>query len=281
MIKLDKLTKRFNGNCAVCGLNLEVPKGEIFGLLGPNGAGKTTTIRMLTTLASITEGRAEINGFDVRGNPLSVKRLIGLAPQGLNLEIELTALENLIFHGRLHKMPSRQRLERAEELLKFTELWHRRNDHVSTFSGGMKRRLLVARAIMHRPSVLFLDEPTVGLDPQIRRRMWDMILGFKSEGITLFITTHYIEEAEFLCDRVGIMNRGNMVALDSPSALKEATGLYAVICGHNASGCADSGFFASREEAVQYASTLNTDVIIRKTNLEDVFIHLTGEAIHD
>jgi len=277
MIVTEELTRDFGRLRAVDGLNLHVRPGEIFGLLGPNGAGKTTTIRMLTTLASISSGRARIGGHDVARNPIAVKKLIGLAPQGLNLEIELSALENLEFHGRLHKMPRPTRRERAEELLRFTDLWEKRDIRVETFSGGMKRRLLIARAVMHRPRVLFLDEPTVGLDPQIRRKMWDMILSFRDAGLTIFVTTHYIEEAEFLCDRVGILSRGRLVACDTPAALKASTGRYTVICPH--AGDCETSFFESRQEAAAFASGISTDVILRRTNLEDVFIRLTGEKM--
>jgi len=279
MIDLFSLVKDFGGARAVDRLSFQVHAGEVFGLLGPNGAGKTTTVRMLTTLATITSGKAEIGGVNVEKDPIAVKKMIGLAPQGLNLEIELTAAENLEFHGRLHRMPREDRRQRIRELLEFSELWERRDLQVQKFSGGMKRRLLIARAIMHRPKVLFLDEPTVGLDPQIRRRIWDMVLNLKARGITILLTTHYIEEADLLCDRVAIMNRGRLVALDAPHALKKNTGVYAVVCSRP-NGCRPN-FFNDREEAVHYASQLEGDVTIRQTNLEDVFIAMTGEAIRD
>jgi len=279
MVRLDNLVKQFDDVRAVDGVSFEVRSGEVFGLLGPNGAGKTTTIRMLTTLAAITAGSAEVAGINVSRDPIAVKQNIGLAPQGLNLEIELSAYENLEFHGRLHRMRKRDRETRIRELLEFSELWDKRDVQVQKFSGGMKRRLLIARAIMHRPRVLFLDEPTVGLDPQIRRRVWEMIMALKSEGITILVTTHYIEEADFLCDRVGIMNRGRLVALDTPENLKNQTGRFAVVCSRS-NGC-NARFFDGREEAVQHASTVEGDVTVRQTNLEDVFIALTGEVIRD
>jgi len=279
MVRLDNLKKHFDDVRAVDGVTFEVTAGEIFGLLGPNGAGKTTTIRMLTTLATITAGTAEVAGFNVVKEPIAVKQRIGLAPQGLNLEIELSASENLEFHGRLHRMKKQDREVRIRELLEFSELWDKRHVQVQKFSGGMKRRLLIARAIMHRPRVLFLDEPTVGLDPQIRRRVWDMIMTLKNEGITILVTTHYIEEADYLCDRVGIMNHGRLVALDTPENLKNKTGRFAVVCSRS-NGCS-ARFFNVRDEAVQYASAIEGDVTVRQTNLEDVFIALTGEAIHD
>ncbi|MEK6775580.1 MAG: ABC transporter ATP-binding protein [bacterium] len=277
MIRTIDLTKRFGSLTAVNRLNLEIHHGEIFGLLGPNGAGKTTTIRMLTTLAKITSGRAMVQGKDVEDSPLEVKKIIGVVPQGLNLEIELTAEENLDFHGRLHRMPKKQRRERASEILGFVGLEDKCKVQVDHFSGGMKRRLLIARALMHRPRVLFLDEPTVGLDPQIRRKIWGLIQDLKDQGITILITTHYIEEAEALCHRVGIMQKGDLIALDSPNGLKRDLGEYAVEC-QNRNGC-DIRFFKERGDAVAYAGGLNKDVMIRQTNLEDVFLNLTGEKM--
>lgn len=279
MIQTRDLTKRFDALTAVDQLNLSVEAGEIFGLLGPNGAGKTTTIRMLTTLAKITSGNAQINGYDVEHLPLQVKRVIGVAPQGLNLEIELTAEENLEYHGRLHKMPRKQRKQRSAELLRFVDLEEKRGIRVENFSGGMKRRLLIARALMHEPRALFLDEPTVGLDPQIRRKIWGLIQDLRSQGITVLLTTHYIEEAEALCGRVGILRKGKLIALDSPDGLKQNVGEFAVEC-YDQNGC-ELRFFKTRQEAVDHAGRLSRDVMIRKTNLEDVFISLTGEKILD
>jgi ABC-2 type transport system ATP-binding protein len=279
MIQTRDLTKRFDNLTAVDRLNLSVEAGEIFGLLGPNGAGKTTTIRMLTTLAKITSGNARINGYDVEKSPLQVKRMIGVAPQGLNLEIELTAEENLEYHGRLHKLQRKERKQRTADLLRFVDLEDKRGIRVENFSGGMKRRLLIARALMHRPRILFLDEPTVGLDPQIRRKIWGLIHEFRSQGITVLLTTHYIEEAEALCQRVGILRKGKLIALDSPDGLKQNVGEYAVEC-HDQNGC-EIQFFKTRQEAVDHAGRLSRDVMIRRTNLEDVFISLTGEKITD
>lgn len=277
MIRIQDLTKRFGTLTAVDRLNLSVPAGEIFGLLGPNGAGKTTTIRMLTTLARITSGKAIIHGYDVEESPLQVKRVIGVAPQGLNLEIELTAEENLEYHGRLHRMPRKERKSRTLELLRFVDLEEKRGVQVEKFSGGMKRRLLIARALMHGPRVLFLDEPTVGLDPQIRRKIWGLIEDLRNRGITVLLTTHYIEEAEALCRRVGILRKGRLIALDSPEGLKRDVGEYAVEC-RDRNGC-DIRFFRTRQEAMGYAGGLSLDVMIRRTNLEDVFLNLTGEKI--
>lgn len=279
MIRTFDLTKKFGNLTAVDQLNLSVESGEIFGLLGPNGAGKTTTIRMLTTLAQITSGKAMVHDYDVVASPLQVKRLIGLAPQGLNLEIELTAEENLEFHGRLHRMPRKRRKSRCSELLEFVGLEDKGKTRVDQLSGGMKRRLLIARALMHEPKILFLDEPTVGLDPQIRRKIWGLIQDLKSHGITVLITTHYIEEAESLCHRVGILRKGKLIALDSPKGLKKKVGEFAVE-SQDRNGC-DIKFFKTRQDAIGYAGTLSQDVMIRQTNLEDLFLNLTGEKMHD
>jgi len=278
MIRTEALTKRFGRLTAVDRLTLAVEPGEIFGLLGPNGAGKTTTIRMLTTLTRISSGRAWVADRDVAREPLAVKRVIGVAPQGLNLEVELTAEENLEFHGRLHRMPRADRRRRIPELLEFVGLSERARVPVEEFSGGMKRRLLIARALMHRPRVLFLDEPTVGLDPQIRRRIWGLIHDLEAAGLTVLVTTHYIEEADFLCGRVGILRRGRLIALDTPGGLKRGAGEFAVEARNGDGGVR---FFSGRAEALAYARSVPQDLVIRRTNLEDVFLRLTGEKIGD
>lgn len=281
MIRLDGLTKYYGDIRAVHNLSFTVEKGEVFGLLGPNGAGKTTTIRMLTTLTKPTSGRAWVAGHDVVAEPLAVKRSIGIAPQHLNLDGELTARENLEFHGKLYHMPRHERERRISELLAFVELEKRADDLVEGFSGGMKRKLLIARALMHNPRVLFLDEPTVGLDPATRRKIWDLIRSLRSKGVTVLLTTHYIEEAEQLCDRVGIINEGQLIALDSPANLKRKLGNFAVEVYHE--GRAERRFFPTREEALEYgaehARCEACDFSVRETNLEDVFIELTGRRI--
>lgn len=275
MIKTEGLTKEFGKIRAVDTLNLHIKEGEIFGLLGPNGAGKTTTVRMLNTLTRPTAGRAEIDGLDVVTSARKVKRLIGVSPQEINLDRELTARENLRIHGLLHRMEGIE--ERIEELLSWTGLLPRADNLLKTFSGGMQRRLLVARSIMHRPKVLFLDEPTVGLDPQVRRQMWDLIRSLQQEGVTILLTTHYIEEAELLCQRVGILSHGKPVALGTPQELKAETGCFVVESLDG--GVTNYRLFESRQDACEFAQTRGDDVLIRESNLEDVFIKLTGERI--
>jgi ABC-2 type transport system ATP-binding protein len=277
MIETHNLTKYFGSLGAVQSLNFSVAKGEVFGLLGPNGAGKTTTIRMLTTLSSPTSGTASVAGFDVIADAFKVKRAIGVIPQMLNLDIDLTCAENLEYHGRLHKMKLEDRRARTAELLGFVGLREKSATPVEHLSGGMRRRLLIARGLMHRPAVVFMDEPTVGLDPQARRMIWGLIESLKKSGITILLTTHYIEEADALCDRVAIMRAGKIISLDRPTALKESVGRFAVEC----LGRFDvpRQFFRTREEAIEAGRDLCTDMVIRDVTLEDVFINLTGERI--
>lgn len=278
MIRLENLTKTFGDLTALSDLTLQIENGEVFGLLGPNGAGKTTTIKILTTLLRPTSGKASVKGYDVVSDPFKVKEVIGVVPQNINLETELTTSENLEFHGRLHKMKREDRGRKADELLSFVGLEEKKDTAVEHLSGGMKRRLLVARALMHEPEVLFLDEPTVGLDPQVRRKIWELIREMKSKGLTILLTTHYIEEAEALCDRVGILRKGKLIALDTPAALKKDLGEIAVECRE---GNHFYKFFSTRDEAIDYSRGIKCDVIIRESNLEDVFIKLTGEKISD
>lgn len=277
MIKIESLTKAFGERLAVDNLTLRIETGETFGLLGPNGAGKTTTIRMLTMLTKPTSGRVTINGWSLSADEQKIKSIIGIVPQHLNLDMDLTARENLELHGRLHHIPAEERQNRIRELLEYVELANRHSDLVGSFSGGMKRRLMVARALMHKPKVLFLDEPTVGLDPQVRRRLWDLVRRLNNDGITVLLTTHYIEEAESLCRQVAILETGKLIALNSPEELCRRLGEYAV------EWVEDDGsrtrFFASRAEAADFAAQLSAMAIIRRSNLEDVFVELTGRKV--
>ncbi len=277
MIETRDLTKYFGSLGAVQSVSFIVGKGEVFGLLGPNGAGKTTTIRMLTTLLSPTSGNASVAGHDVLFDQLRVRRSIGVVPQMLNLDIDLTCAENLEYHGRLHKMDPPDRDARIEELLKFVGLWEKKDTPVEHLSGGMRRRLLIARGLMHRPLVVFMDEPTVGLDPQARRMIWGLIESLKKDGITIMLTTHYIEEADALCDRVAIMQQGKIIALDAPAALKQGVGKFSLECigDHEV----PRKFFPSREAAMDAGRKLSCDLLVRESTLEDVFISLTGERI--
>jgi ABC-2 type transport system ATP-binding protein len=225
VIRTERLTKVFDtGVRAVDHLDLEVREGEIFGLLGPNGAGKTTTVGMLTTRIIPTEGSAVLSGVDVVANPSEAKRLIGVVSQTNTLDRSLTVWENLYFHGRYFGMGSRQSRRVATELLEVFRLADRSSADVATLSGGMAQRLMVARSIVHRPRILFLDEPTSGLDPQSRIALWEIILQIHREGQTVVLTTHYMEEADRLCQRLAVMDHGNLLALDDPAALKRTVG---------------------------------------------------------
>lgn len=219
MIELRDVTKFFGETLAVDKINFTIERGEVFGLLGKNGAGKTTTIKMLTLQLKPTSGEIFFEGQPIRGNEISVKSLLGLVPQHLNFDQDLTVEENLELHARLHHLPKSERRTRIDKLLNFVELEKVRRSNVRELSGGMKRRLLIVRALIHRPKILLLDEPTVALDPQVRRKIWELIIDLKSRGITIILTTHYIEEAEFLCDRVAILNHGKLVALDTTENL--------------------------------------------------------------
>ncbi|HSB33165.1 MAG TPA: ABC transporter ATP-binding protein [Nitrospirota bacterium] len=276
MIEVEGLTKQYGTITAVKDVSLRVEKGEVFGLLGPNGAGKTTLIKTLTALSRPDEGRASIGGFDTVEYSLEIKKLVGVVPQENNLDRELTASENLRLYGMLHRVASLEGRMRA--VLDMVGLWERRDSVVSHFSGGMQRRLLVARALLSEPEILFLDEPSTGLDPQIRRSLWDIIRKAGRGGRTVVITTHYIEEAEALCGRVGILSKGRLIALDRPDILKARAGEY-VVEFIDSEGRLLQEMFRSREEAHERARGIESPVTVRRTNLEDVFIKLTGERI--
>ena len=219
MIELVDVEKIFGSVKAVDKINFSIEHGEVFGLLGKNGAGKTTTIKMLTLQLKPTAGKIFFEERPILGNEIFIKSRVGVVPQHLNFDQDLTVEENLELHARLHHIKKIERRERIDELLKFVELEKVRNSFVRELSGGMKRRLLIVRALIHRPKILFLDEPTVALDPQVRRKIWELIKNLKAQGITIVLTTHYIEEAEALCDRVAILNRGKLVALDTTKNL--------------------------------------------------------------
>lgn len=229
IIEVSQLTRSYGSMLAVDGVSFEVFKGEVFGFLGPNGAGKSTTINMLCTTLKVSSGTARINGFDIIKETAQVRENIGIIFQEASLDDKLTALENMKLHCVMYQVPRQIREQRINNVLNIVELWDRRNSLVNTYSGGMKRRLEIARGLLHYPKVLFLDEPTIGLDPQTRSHIWQYITDLrKSEGITVFLTTHYMEEAE-QCDRIAIMDSGKIVALDTPANLKSQVGGDAVV----------------------------------------------------
>lgn len=306
-IEVHDLIKKFGDFTAVDHVSFDVQQGEIFGFLGPNGAGKTTTINILCTLLKPTAGTALVNGYDVMHQPYEVRQSIGLVFQDPSLDDQLTAEENLRFHAMLYGVSRRDYEQRSREVLELVGLSDRARNLVRTFSGGMKRRLEIARGLLHHPSVLFLDEPTLGLDPQTRRHIWDYVRALRDrEHITIFLTTHYLEEAEY-ADRIAIIDHGKIVALDTPSGLKRRIG-----------GDVVRLQTAQNSEAMlRLRTSLQTDVLLdsneivlrvpqgdqtiltimrtlgasppievlsinlRQPTLDDVFIHLTGKAIRE
>ena len=303
IIKAENLVKRFGKLVAVNDVSFSVAEGEIFGFLGPNGAGKTTTINILCTLAKPTSGRASINGFDVVRQQSQVRQSIGLVFQDPSLDERLSGLQNLRFHAMVYNIPSSVREQRMEQMLRMVELWERRHGEVRTYSGGMKRRLELARGLLHRPKVLFLDEPTLGLDPQTRSRMWEYILEMRqSEGTTIFLTTHYMDEAE-KADRIAIIDYGKIVAMDTPEKLKKIVGQdiisvktddndkateelrlrYQIEARYYGGGLTFE--VANGEEFlptfIKGLSTKILSVSLRRPSLDDVFLKLTGREIRE
>jgi ABC-2 type transport system ATP-binding protein len=305
-IETSQLTRKFNGLVAVDSLTISVQRGEVFGLLGPNGAGKTTTISMLCTILKPTSGYAKVNGFDIVKQDTQVRKSIGIVFQDPSIDDRMTGRENLYMHANLYGVPTSEQKPRIDKVLKLVELEDRANDLLRTYSGGMRRRLEIARGLIHYPRVLFLDEPTIGLDPQTREHIWSYIEELrKTHDITMVLTTHYMEEADRLSDRIAIMDYGKIVASDTPSGLKEtlegdvitvktreADKLSSLLVG--TSGILKTSAFDDRlEVTVRGGKVLlprivetaaNNDVFVesvslREPNLEDVFLHYTGRAI--
>ena len=295
---------------AVDGLNLQVSMGEVYGLLGPNGAGKTTTVGVLTTRVIPSDGQAFVGGIDVVSHPTLVKQMIGVVSQQNTLDRQLTTWENLYFHGRLFGIGKRESRQTADELLEQFQLTRFAKASVYALSGGMAQRLMVARAIFHRPAVLFLDEPTAGLDPQGRLALWDLLRDLNSQGQTIMLTTHYMEEADKLCDRVAIMDHGRILALDTPSELKRSVGADTIVTvKSDADPEALAGAFNRRLEGVTRTRTVPggvelhvkgadrlvprvveaaeaegfalADLSVAEPTLETVFIGLTGKDLRD
>jgi ABC-2 type transport system ATP-binding protein len=224
IVETKNLSKVFNSRKAVDNVNLAIEEGELFGLLGPNGAGKSTTVAMLSTILPPTEGTAIVGGYDIRKQPKEVRRIIGVVTQEAGIYDDLTAAENLAYFGKLQGVEGKKLQKWIDELLEMVQLKERANDRVKTFSGGMKRRLNLAVGLVHMPKVLFLDEPTTGFDPQARLAVWEIIKQFQAKGVTILLTTHYMDEADYLCDRVAVMDDGKIIALDRPEVLKHSIG---------------------------------------------------------
>jgi len=308
-IEVRNLTKKFNGFTAVDNITFEVKKGELFGLLGPNGAGKTTTINMLSTLLIPTSGHAKIYGYDIIEQRDNVRRSIGIVFQEPALDNKLTGRENLEFHAMMYGMNKEERKRRINEVLELVELIDKADVLVENYSGGMKRRLEIARGLIHKPKVLFLDEPTLGLDAQTRRHIWDYIKKLNKEsGITIILTTHYMEEADYLCDKIAIIDHGKIIAMDTPKNLKDNLGgdiitfelegdhnefMNAVnklrfvksVKKHDSKLTVTVGHGEKRiPELISTAQKKGVDiksVSLHKPSLEDVFLHFTGKTIRE
>jgi ABC-2 type transport system ATP-binding protein len=309
-IEVQGLTKRFGDFVAVDHVSFEVPQGEVFGLLGPNGAGKTTLIRMITTLTPPTEGLARVAGHDVRKDPEGVRNSIGVIPQALTSDPELTAEENLQIHAKIYGVPAEERGALIRELLEAVDLAQFSKALVGTFSGGMRRRLEIARGLVHSPKILFLDEPTTGLDPVSRTNVWEMIEKLQGQsGLTILLTTHYMDEADKLCERIAIVDHGKLVALDTPTRLKDSIPANEVIEAEFAGAPADwqqalkslpHVLNVTEHEGVTHitaqdgAETLGAvmdlarrrgvkanRVTVHSTTLDDVFLHFTGRQLRD
>lgn len=283
IISVRGLSKAFGKKLAVDDVDLDVGSGEIFGFLGPNGAGKTTAIRLMTTLTNKDSGKIVINGYDIDHEQIEAKTSIGVVQQHVSLDNDLTVSENMICHARYHKMPKGRMTERIEELIRYLGIDEYRDYKVTSLSGGWKRRVSVACALIHEPRILFLDEPTVGLDIRARRLIWDVIRKLNSDGTTVFLTTHYIEEAETLCDRVAFINRGRIVTVGTPEELRRSVGNVAVESFANDTRETTYRYFEDRDLANRFIDTLdgNHTVTVRNVNLEDCFVEMTGDTVGD
>jgi len=304
LVAARRLVKRFGDFTAVDGIDFEIQSGESFGFLGPNGAGKTSTMKMISCISPATEGELTVLGMDPKRQGPKIRARLGLVPQEDALELELSAMDNLIMYGRYFDLPRAEIKRRATSLLEFTQLSERANDKADNFSGGMKRRLTIARSLISEPDVLILDEPTTGLDPQARHLVWERLYRLKSEGVTLVVTTHYMDEAEQLCDRLVVMDRGKIVAHGTPRELierhstREVLELRFGLNGHgpHAEVAADLAvrieelpdrlllYVDDGDEALArvHAKGLRPEsALVRRSTLEDVFLRLTGRTLVD
>jgi len=277
IIHAEGLVREFGKLTAVDHVDISVKKGEIFGFLGPNGAGKITTVRMLTTMDLPTSGKIVIDGYDTKSQYIEARRRIGIIQQQHSLEKDISVRENIIHHALMQNMSIRQAKARMKELCGIMELDDRMDSLISTLSGGWKKRVAIVCSLIHDPEILFMDEPTTGLDTQSRNLLWKMIRSINERGTTIFLTTHYIFEAENLCDHVAIIANGRKIAEGTPSELIESIGAVALV-STDSEGNECARYFKSRQEAKDAASEIHedSDVVIRSSNLEDVFLELTG-----
>jgi lipooligosaccharide transport system ATP-binding protein len=304
MVEAHNLVKRFGDFVAVAGVDFTIAKGESFGFLGPNGAGKTSTMRMISCISPVSEGTLRVLGMDPATDGAQIRSRMGLVPQEDSLDLDLTVLDNLMIYGRYFDLPKKVIRQRADQLLEFAQLTERANDRVDPLSGGMKRRLTIARALISDPDLLILDEPTTGLDPQARHLLWDRLYRLKQQGVTLVITTHYMDEAEQLCDRLVVMDKGRFAAEGSPRQLIEQQATKEVVelrflPGQHESIAPMLTDLAERHEVLPDRILLYTDdgdaalnevgalglvpqsTLVRRSTLEDVFLRLTGRTLVD
>ncbi len=313
MISVKNLSKKFSNVEALKGISFSIERGEIFGLLGPNGAGKTTTISILSTLSQQDSGEVSLNSFDLNKDSEKVKRIIGVVPQEIALYQELSAYENLIFWGSLYDIPSDKLKEKANEILKLVGLFERKDDKVKTYSGGMKRRINIATALLHSPEIIFMDEPTVGIDPQSRNLIFEIIEKLNKNGITIVYTTHYMEEAERLCNRIGIIDNGKIIAQGTLDELRNSSGTKQTITikfskateeiiskfsVEEKSEVTNANFIFKENELQYFSNNIKNDLVrllnrlgkfglevshidIQRPTLESIFLSLTGKALRD
>ncbi|MDO5344251.1 MAG: ABC transporter ATP-binding protein [Lachnospiraceae bacterium] len=277
MIELKNLTKRFDNFTAVDHLNLTVETGEFFGLLGPNGAGKTTTISMISTVLLPTEGEILVDGRRLDRKASEQKRKLSIITQEYSMRQDMTMEEVMEYQGRLYYLPRKVIRQKTEELLDFAGLLEYRKRTVRHLSGGMKRKLMICRALLIEPEILLLDEPTAGMDALSRRQMWNLLKKLNGEKMTIILTTHYMEEAQALCDRVALVNRGKLQKLDTPANLIAELGAFAV--DETSEDSLASHYFQKREEAIQYLSAAGSQASLRATTLEDVFVECAGRKL--
>jgi len=282
IIVVKGLVKRYGDEVAIDGLDLRIKKGEAFGFLGPNGAGKTTAVRVISTLTEFSEGEVSVGGYDILKNPKEAKRLMGVVQQHISLDKDLTVRENMMHRAMTQKIPASERKKRIDKLVEYIGLEEYMDRQIDSLSGGWKKRAAIVCSLLHEPKVLFLDEPTVGLDIQARRLIWDLIRKLNDDGTTIFLTSHYIEEVEALCGMVGIIDKGKLIAEGSPADLCNRIGSTAVEY-HGRDHKTEYRYFSSRGDANDFASTLGDEytVLIRNTNLEDCFVELTGKKVEE
>ena len=280
VIVIRDLVKRYDDKAAVDGISFSVHDGELFGFLGPNGAGKTTTVRCISTLTNMTSGQVLVNGIDISKDQTEAKKYMGVIQQQISLDKDLTVRENMISHAMYHGMGKRERDERISDLSDYFGLGEYLDRPVDSLSGGWKKRAAIVCAMLHQPKVLFLDEPTTGLDINARRLLWDVVKRLNATGTTIVLTTHYIEEAQVLCDRVGIIDRGKIIALDTPKELILRTGR---MCVENMEdGRTAYRYFPCMADAQRYITDNRLEeAVMRRTTLEDVFVEFTGKSVGD